>query len=57
MGDVINLDEYRKERARENRATAKRALRNGAPSDRTAAKDVKDRSGLAAGDLPEDEPA
>jgi hypothetical protein len=57
MGDVIDLDEYRKKRASENRAAGGRGRRKGATPDRTAAKDVKDRSGLAAGDIPEDEPA
>ena len=57
MGDVINLEEYRKKRASENRTANRRGLRKGAASDRSASKDGKERSGMAAGDIPEDEPA
>ena len=57
MGDVINLEEFRKKRERKNKAAERRGSREESLPEGPCEKNSKERSGVAAGDIPEDEPA
>lgn len=57
MGDVINLEEFRKKRESKNKAAERRGSREESLPEGPCEKNSKERSGVAAGDIPEDEPA